>query len=223
MTGNGRIAATDFASLRLGRQEDTITSLTAEEWAERDRQELRMAQEEVRAARIARRLASLLAARSQRFAGDWPLPEAASRWAACLAAGNQAGVLWFGGTRGSGKTTAAWATMAAAVRAGYAGRAEVVKAGQLLAALAPPVDAEAKARWALADLLFVDDFGKNGTSPWERAQLHEIFDARYEAYRPLIITSEVKIQPLVDPATWSRWDENLTPVHMGNTDHRRRT
>jgi hypothetical protein len=222
--GNGRIVPADLDRILPGLGARPVPARTPAEMATWDREQLLEAQAEARQAQVDARVAVLLAGRSRRYAGEWPAPESEApklaAYAAGLAAASEPGFLWVGGVSGSGKTTAAWKVIETAVRAGWAGTAEVVKSAAVLEALAPPVDADARARWARLGLLVLDDFGKNGTSPWERGQLHWILNERHEAFRPLIITSEKKIQPMLDPADWSRLAEKMTVVNMGDTDHR---
>jgi hypothetical protein len=192
---------------------------TPDEWAEFDAAQLRAAQAEVRADQTTRRLEVLLASRPAPYAAAHPLPGDAAGWARRLAVDPRQGVLWFGGATGSGKTTAAWATLEAAVEAGYTGQVMVVNWEDLWESLAPPTDMAARHRVADADLLMLDNL--SDTSEWDRKHLHWVLNRRWEGERPTIITSCGSLADLLNADTSSRCADKLTRVPMGNVDHRR--
>lgn len=47
------------------------------------------------------------------------------------------------------------------------------------------------------DLLIIDDMGKELPTPWALAKMYEIINARYEDYKPMIITSNYTAEELV--------------------------
>jgi IstB-like ATP binding protein len=194
--------------------------LTAAELAARDREALAEAQGQARADIVQTRVEHLLAARPPYFGVTYPAPDDAVAWAERLGRGERPGALWLGGVHGSGKTTVAWQMAEYAVRSGFAGQVLVVKAGDLWETLAPPVDTVARRRYAEVDLLILDDLAKGGLTEWNRGHLHWIVDQRIEWQRPMIITSEAKLKGLVDPATWSRLGQVVTPVWLGTWDYR---
>ena len=52
-----------------------------------------------------------------------------------------------------------------------------------------------------ADLLIIDDIGKEQPTEWALAKIYQIINARYEDYRPVIITSNYSPSELVDRMT----------------------
>jgi hypothetical protein len=194
---------------------------TPEEWAVFDEEQRRAAQAEVLADRTARRLENLLEGRPVPYAERHPLPADAAAWARRVVDDPWQGVLWFGGTTGSGKTTAAWATLELAVASGYGGRVLVVNWEDLWEALAPPVDMEARHRAGDADLLMLDNL--SDTTAWDRKHLHWVLNRRWEQRQPTIITSKAALADLLNEDTASRCADKITKVPMGNVDHRRQS
>lgn len=192
-----------------------------EDWQAYDAEQLAEAQAQVRASRIAQRLEILLAHRADEYAGDWPLLPEAAKYAAGLAEGKYPGILWLTGTHGAGKSTAAWKVAETAVRAGFVGVTEVVSAGDLWEALSPPVDLVAIHRWAAVGLLIFDDFAVDGISDWELKHLFRVINIRWERHKPVIFASAIDLASVLDAKTWSRVESIMTPVHMGDVDHRK--
>lgn len=56
------------------------------------------------------------------------------------------------------------------------------------------------------DLLILDDMGKELPTPWALAKMYEIINARYEAYKPIIVTSNYTADELVKRLTPSDGD-----------------
>lgn len=51
------------------------------------------------------------------------------------------------------------------------------------------------------DLLIIDDMGKELPTPWALAKMYEIINARYEDYKPMIITSNYTAEELIKRLT----------------------
>ena len=51
------------------------------------------------------------------------------------------------------------------------------------------------------DLLIIDDMGKELPTPWALAKMYEIVNARYEGYKPMIITSNYTAEELIKRLT----------------------
>jgi DNA replication protein DnaC len=47
-----------------------------------------------------------------------------------------------------------------------------------------------------AELLIIDDLGTENNTPWSRATIYQIIDARYRKKKPLIVTSNLTMQQL---------------------------
>lgn len=54
-----------------------------------------------------------------------------------------------------------------------------------------------------AELLIIDDLGTENNTPWSRATMYQIIDARYRKKKPLIVTSNLTMQQLK-----KRYDED---------------
>lgn len=82
------------------------------------------------------------------------------------------------------------------------------------------------------DLLIIDDLGKEQPTEWALAKIYQIINARYEDYRPIVVTSNYSPQELVDrmtpkggdritaDATVDRIIEMTTSVGLGGTSWR---
>ena len=55
---------------------------------------------------------------------------------------------------------------------------------------------DAVLRFASSDVLILDDLGKESASPWSASMLFQIINYRYEAMRPIIVTSQYDLASL---------------------------
>ncbi len=116
------------------------------------------------------------------------------------------------GRTGCGKTHIAAAILRVVIQRGFAGR--FVNFQNLLARLresygAQSDEAEAAILGELTgvDLVVIDDLGAEMTTDWVRDRLYLIVNERYEADRPLVITtncSEAELDQRIGPRTASR-------------------
>lgn len=84
--------------------------------------------------------------------------------------------------------------------------------------------------YSKVDLLIIDDLGKEKPSFWVLEKLYEIINNRYEAMRPMVITSNFSIKDLefrfssidewISRAICSRISENCSGVVMNGEDWR---
>lgn len=58
-------------------------------------------------------------------------------------------------------------------------------------------EAELLRLYKKVDLLIIDDMGKELPTPWALAKMYEIINARYEDYKPIIVTSNYSQEELV--------------------------
>ncbi len=76
-----------------------------------------------------------------------------------------------------------------------------------------------------ADLLIIDDLGKEQTTDWVLEKLYTIINARYEDCKPLIVTTNLSVNDLEDKigdAAVSRIIEMCDGVWMGGIDFRKK-
>lgn len=76
---------------------------------------------------------------------------------------------------------------------------------------------------ASCSLLCVDDLGKEKKSQWVAEKMFEIFNARYEDLKPLVITTNFSLSELreyLDEAVFSRILEVCRVVECGGKDYR---
>jgi DNA replication protein DnaC len=102
--------------------------------------------------------------------------------------------LWLTGDVGTGKTSLAMIVSKAAVDAGRS--VAIYSLPRLLNLIRDEVGAEASLlnlldRLASVDLLHIDDLGAQHTTPWRLEQLYSIVDARYQAKRAIIATTNL--------------------------------
>jgi DNA replication protein DnaC len=102
--------------------------------------------------------------------------------------------IWFVGSVGTGKTTLAMIVSAAALDAGYS--AAIYSLPRLLNLIRDEVGTENSLldlldRLSSVDLLHIDDLGAQHTTPWRLEQLYSIVDARYQAGRPVVATTNL--------------------------------
>jgi DNA replication protein DnaC len=102
--------------------------------------------------------------------------------------------LWLTGDVGTGKTSVAMIVSKAALEAGRS--VAIYSLPRLLNMIRDEVGAEASVlalldRLSSVDLLHVDDLGAQHTTPWRLEQLYSIVDARYQAKRAIIATTNL--------------------------------
>lgn len=111
--------------------------------------------------------------------------------------------LWFEGPQGTGKTTLA---MLVSKRALAAGRSVAVySVPRLLAELRDTFDDDATMsatqlidRLTDVELLHLDDLGAERTSAWVLEQLYSLINARYEAQRAILVTTNLDREQLIE-------------------------
>jgi DNA replication protein DnaC len=137
--------------------------------------------------------------------------------------------LWLFGDVGTGKTTLAMLVAKAALEAGRS--VAIYSLPRLLNEIRRTYDDDAGGaylalldRLAAVDLLHVDDLGAERSSPWVLEQLYAIVNARYEAERSMVITTNLDREPLVEQITErtvSRLEEicEVIPVYGADRRH----
>ncbi len=102
--------------------------------------------------------------------------------------------MWLVGDVGTGKTTLAMIVSGAALEAGYS--VAIYSLPRLLNLIRDEVGTENSLldlldRLSAVDLLHIDDLGAQHTTPWRLEQLYSIVDARYQAGRPIVATTNL--------------------------------
>lgn len=102
--------------------------------------------------------------------------------------------IWFVGDVGTGKTTLAMIVSAAALSNGYS--TAIYSLPRLLNLIRDEVGSENSLldlldRLSSVDLLHVDDLGAQHTTPWRLEQLYSIVDARYQAGKAIVATTNL--------------------------------
>jgi DNA replication protein DnaC len=102
--------------------------------------------------------------------------------------------MWLVGDVGTGKTTLAMIVSGAAIEAGHS--VAVYSLPRLLNLIRDEVGTENSLldlldRLSAVDLLHIDDLGAQHTTPWRLEQLYSIVDARYQAGRPIVATTNL--------------------------------
>jgi DNA replication protein DnaC len=130
--------------------------------------------------------------------------------------------LWIQGDVGTGKTTLAMLVSKAALDAGRS--VAIYSLPRLLNLLRESMDSDAGMldfmdRLTAVDLLHLDDLGAENRTDWVLEQLYSIVNARYEAERPIIATTNVmpdELSERLGPRTVSRLVEicgDLIPLY----------
>jgi DNA replication protein DnaC len=137
--------------------------------------------------------------------------------------------LWFFGGIGTGKTTLAMLVSQAALSAGHG--VAIYSLPRLLAQIRETFESDLEASYTSlmdrltdVDLLHLDDVGAEKTSPWVLEQLYAIVNARYEAERAVLITTNLERAPLAEQIgerTVSRLEEMCDMVPFYGRDRRR--
>ena len=109
--------------------------------------------------------------------------------------------MWLVGDVGTGKTTLAMIVSNAALAAGFT--VAIYSLPRLLNLIRDEIDTDNSLldlldRLSSVDLLHVDDLGAQHTTPWRLEQLYSIVDARYQAGRPIVATTNLMPDELVD-------------------------
>jgi DNA replication protein DnaC len=102
--------------------------------------------------------------------------------------------MWLVGDVGTGKTTLAMIVSAAALEAGHS--VAIYSLPRLLNLIRDEVGTDNSLldlldRLSSVDLLHIDDLGAQHTTPWRLEQLYSIVDARYQAGRPIVATTNL--------------------------------
>ena len=137
--------------------------------------------------------------------------------------------LWFHGSVGTGKTTLAMLISSAALDAGHT--VAIYSLPRLLAEIRATFDSDAQGAYTAlldrlteVDLLHVDDLGAEKTSAWVLEQLYSIVNARYEAEKSVIITTNLQRDALseqIGERTVSRLEEMCEILPLTGTDKRK--
>jgi DNA replication protein DnaC len=102
--------------------------------------------------------------------------------------------MWLVGDVGTGKTTLAMIVSKAALEAGHS--VAIYSLPRLLNLIRDEIGQDAGLldlldRLASVDLLHIDDLGAQHTTPWRLEQLYSIVDARYQASRAIVATTNL--------------------------------
>jgi DNA replication protein DnaC len=135
--------------------------------------------------------------------------------------------LWLVGDVGTGKTTLAMIVSKAALDAGRT--VAIYSLPRLLNVIRRTIDSEAGMldyldRLTAVDLLHIDDLGAEKTTEWVLEQLYSIVNARYEAEKAIVATTNLMPDELAEQIgarTVSRLVEMCgDPLPLFGTDHR---
>lgn len=137
--------------------------------------------------------------------------------------------LWFFGGVGTGKTTLAMLISQTALEAGRG--VAIYSLPRLLAEIRETFESDHEGSYTTlmdrlteVDLLHLDDVGAEKTSAWVLEQLYAIVNARYEAERAMIITTNLERAALAEQIgerTVSRLEEMCDMVPFYGRDRRR--
>jgi DNA replication protein DnaC len=127
--------------------------------------------------------------------------------------------LWLTGDVGTGKTSLAMIVSKAAIDAGRT--VAIYSLPRLLNLIRDEIDTENSLlglldRLCSVDLLHIDDLGAQHTTPWRLEQLYSIVDARYQAKRAIVATTNLMPRDLAEQmgrrilTTVSQGDEGQT-------------
>jgi DNA replication protein DnaC len=145
-----------------------------------------------------------------------------------LSAGNG---LWMFGGHGTGKTTLAMIVSKAALAAGHT--VAIYSLPRLLSEIrrtfddgSPITQTQLIDQLAAVDLLHIDDVGAEQTSAWVLEQLYAIVNARYEAEKSILVTTNLnerdELADQIGARTVSRLEEMCEILPVLGADLRRR-
>ena len=132
--------------------------------------------------------------------------------------------LWLVGDVGTGKTTLAMIISGAALEAGYS--VAVYSLPRLLNLIRDEVGTDNSLldlldRLSSVDLLHIDDLGAQHTTPWRLEQLYSIIDARYQAKRPIVATTNL-LPPELSRQMSQKVLTTVSDLGAGETSEERR-
>ncbi|HMJ33813.1 MAG TPA: ATP-binding protein [Baekduia sp.] len=140
--------------------------------------------------------------------------------------------LWMFGGHGTGKTTLAMLVSKAAISAGHS--VAIYSLPRLLAEIrrtfdegSPITQTQLIDQLTAVDLLHIDDVGAESTSPWVLEQLYAIVNARYEAKKAIVVTTNLnereELAEQIGARTVSRLEEMCEVLPVTGADLRRKT
>jgi DNA replication protein DnaC len=132
--------------------------------------------------------------------------------------------MWLVGDVGTGKTTLAMIVSGAALEAGYS--VAVYSLPRLLNLIRDEIGTDNSLldlldRLSSVDLLHIDDLGAQHTTPWRLEQLYSIIDARYQAKRPIIATTNL-LPPELSRQMSQKVLTTVSDLGTGETSEERR-
>ncbi|MDQ8044264.1 MAG: ATP-binding protein, partial [Solirubrobacteraceae bacterium] len=136
--------------------------------------------------------------------------------------------LWFEGPQGTGKTTLAMLVSKHALAAGRS--TAIYSVPRILSEMRNTFDDDAEFgstelidRLTEVELLQLDDLGAERTNPWVLEQLYSVINARYEAERAVIVTTNLGREALIEQVgarTVSRLTEMCDVIPLYGEDRR---
>lgn len=136
--------------------------------------------------------------------------------------------LWFEGPQGTGKTTLAMLVSKHALAAGRS--VAIYSVPRILSEMRATFDDDSEMgstelidRLTEVELLQLDDLGAERTSPWVLEQLYAVINARYEAQRAVIVTTNLGREALIEQVgarTVSRLTEMCDVIPLYGEDRR---
>lgn len=136
--------------------------------------------------------------------------------------------LWFEGPQGTGKTTLAMLVSKHALAAGRS--TAIYSVPRILSEMRGTFDDDAEFgsvelidRLTEVELLQLDDLGAERTNPWVLEQLYSVINARYEAERSVLVTTNLGREALIEQVgarTVSRLTEMCDVIPLYGEDRR---
>jgi DNA replication protein DnaC len=136
--------------------------------------------------------------------------------------------LWFEGPQGTGKTTLAMLVSKHALATGRS--AAIYSVPRILSEMRNTFDDDAEFgstelidRLTEVELLQLDDLGAERTNPWVLEQLYSVINARYEAERAILVTTNLGREALIEQVgarTVSRLTEMCDVIPLYGEDRR---